>query len=228
MIDALASRLTELERDGGVRCAIVTGAGKAFVAGADIAAMASLSPAEARSFAERGQRVGAQLESLPFPVIAAVNGFALGGGCELALACDFIYASDKAKLGQPEVNLGVIPGFGGTQRLARRVGIGRARELVYTGVILGAEQAKAIGLVNEVVPGDQLLDAVMKVARTIAGKGPLAIASAKRVTLRGEGADLAAACELEVQAFAGLFGSEDQREGMKAFLEKRTATFTGK
>jgi enoyl-CoA hydratase len=228
MVDAIDARLDELEADGEVRCAILTGAGKAFVAGADIAAMASLSPTEAKRFADRGQALGARLESLPFPVIAAVNGFALGGGCELALACDFIWASDKARFGQPEVNLGVIPGFGGTQRLARRVGIGRARELVYTGAMISAEQARAIGLCNEVVPADTLIERVKEVARTIAGKGPLAIAAAKRVTLRGEGESLGAACELEAQAFAGLFGSADQREGMKAFLEKRAATFTGR
>lgn len=227
MIDALDARLEELS-DGDVRCAILTGAGKAFVAGADIAAMASLSPVEAKRFADRGQDVAARLERLPFPVIAAVNGFALGGGCELALACDFIWASDKARFGQPEVNLGVIPGFGGTQRLARRVGIGRARELVFSGAMIGAEPAKAMGLVNEVVPVAELLDRVKEVARTIAAKGPLAVAAAKRVMLRGEGESLGAACELEAQAFAGLFGSEDQREGMKAFLEKRAASFQGR
>ncbi len=141
-----------------MRCAIVTGAGdKAFAAGADIAAMASMTPQQAKHFADLGHRVGAALEALHFPVIAAVNGFALGGGCELALACDFIYASDKAKLGQPEVNLGVIPGFGGTQRLARRVGDARARELCMTGDMVGAEEALRIGLVNAVVPHAELL-----------------------------------------------------------------------
>jgi enoyl-CoA hydratase len=228
MLDALGARLDALADDGEVRCAILTGAGKAFVAGADIAAMAAMSPVEAKRFADHGGRVAGAIEGLPFPVIAAVNGFALGGGCELALACDFIWASEKARFGQPEVNLGVIPGFGGTQRLARRVGIGRARELVFTGAMLGAEQAKAIGLVNEVTPADALLDRVKEVARAIAAKGPLAIAAAKRVLLRGEGESLLAACELEAQAFAGLFGSDDQREGMKAFLEKRAAAFTGR
>jgi enoyl-CoA hydratase len=228
LLGALDARLDELEAAGDVRCAILTGAGKAFVAGADIAAMASMSPLEARRFAAIGHGVGDRLEGLAFPVLAAVNGFALGGGCELALACDFILASDKAKLGQPEVNLAVIPGFGGTQRLARRVGIGRARELVYTGAMLTADKALAMGLVNEVFPGEALLDEAKKRARTIAEKGPLAVAAAKRVLLRGEGAPLAAACELEAQAFAALFGSDDQREGMKAFLEKRPASFTGK
>lgn len=211
-----------------VRAAVLTGAGKAFVAGADIKAMAELSPTEARAFAEAGHRLGALLEALPFPVIAAVNGFALGGGCELALACDFIYAADVAKLGQPEVTLAVIPGFGGTQRLARRVGIAKARELVYTGVTLGAAEALRIGLVNAVFPAEQLLDEARKTATLIASKGPLAVAAAKRVLLRGEDQALASANELEVQAFASLFGSDDQREGMRAFSEKRAATFTGR
>jgi enoyl-CoA hydratase len=228
IIAALDARIDELLRAGDVRCAILTGAGKAFVAGADIAAMAKLTPVEALRFASAGHALGAKLEALPFPIIAAVNGFALGGGCELALACDFIVASEKAKLGQPEVNLGVIPGFGGTQRLARRVGVGRARELVYTGAMITAAEAQAMGLVNRVVPADDLIKVVKEIAATIATKGPLAIAAAKRVTLRGEDTDLATACELEALAFSGLFGSDDQREGMAAFLEKRPATFTGR
>ena len=168
------------------------------------------------------------MEALPFPVIAAVNGFALGGGCEIALCCDFIYASDRAKLGQPEVNLGVIPGFGGTQRLARRVGIARARELCMTGDTLTAEEAFRIGLVNAVVPHAELLAKVREVAKKIASKGPLAIAAAKRVLARGADVPLPVANELEATAFAALFGSGDQREGMKAFVEKRPAKFTGR
>lgn len=211
-----------------IRCAILTGAGgKAFVAGADIAEMSGLMPAQAKAFADAGHRLGELIESAPFPVIAAVDGFALGGGCELALACDFVYASDKAKLGQPEVNLGVIPGFGGTQRLARRIGLGRARELVYTGDMIGAEQALAMGLVNAVVPAAELAAKVMAVAEKIAQKGPLAVAQAKRAILRGAGADLVTANELEAQAFAMLFGTADQKEGMKAFVEKRKAAFKG-
>jgi enoyl-CoA hydratase len=168
------------------------------------------------------------MEAAHFPVIAAVNGFALGGGCELALACDFIYASDKAKLGQPEVNLGVIPGFGGTQRLARRVGVGRARELCYTGDVIGAEEALRIGLVNAVVPHAELMTKAKETAAKIASKGPLAITQCKRVIARGVDVPLSVGNELEVQGFAGLFGSADQREGMKAFLEKRKAAFLGK
>lgn len=211
-----------------VRVAILTGVGKAFVAGADIAEMAALTPIEAKRFADAGQRLCHQIESVPFVVIAAVNGFALGGGCELALACDFIYAAEGAKLGQPEVNLGVIPGFGGTQRLLRRIGIARARELVYTGDMITAEQALGMGLVNAVCPAAELLSRVGDVAKKIASRGPLAVASAKRVMLHGEALDLASACELEAQAFAGLFGSEDQREGMKAFLEKTKPVFRGR
>ncbi len=219
----------ELGADGSVRCAILTGAGdKAFAAGADIGAMKAMTSAEARAFAHLGHTLGARLEASAFPIIAAVNGFALGGGCELALACDFIYASDKAKLGQPEVNLGVIPGFGGTQRLARRVGVGRARELCYTGDVIGAEEALRIGLVNVVTPHADLLAKAKETAEKIASKGPLAIAQAKRVIERGADVPLSVANELEAQAFAALFGSADQREGMGAFLEKRKALFEGK
>lgn len=212
-----------------VRVMILTGAGeKAFIAGGDIAEMSSLAPPEATAFAEAGHRLGYQIEMSPFPVIAAVNGFALGGGCEVMLACDLAYAADTAKLGQPEVNLGVIPGFGGTQRLARRVGIAKARELVYTGLPITADEALRIGLVNGVFPKAELLPKVREVAKVIAGKAPLAIAAAKRVLLKGEDQELAAANELEAQAFGVLFGSADQKEGMKAFMEKRPAAFTGR
>jgi enoyl-CoA hydratase len=211
-----------------VRAAVLTGAGKAFVAGADIAAMAEMGTAAAKRFADAGQRLCATIEASAFPVIAAVNGFALGGGCEIALACDFIYAADTAKLGQPEVNLGVIPGFGGTQRLARRVGLARARELVYTGDMVSAPEALAMGLVNAVVPAAELMPRARDTAQKIAQKGPLAVAAAKRVMLRGDGADLVSACELEATAFAALFGSEDQKHGMRAFLGKQKPSFVGK
>jgi enoyl-CoA hydratase len=223
-----AGRAEAKEGEEPIRAAILTGSGKAFIAGADIGEMASLSNVEAKRMADRGHALCALIEGAPFPVIAAVNGFALGGGCELALACDFIYAAEGAKLGQPEVLLGILPGFGGTQRLLRRVGAGRARELIYTGDMITAEQALAMGLVNAVFPAAELLARAREVALKIASRGPLAVAAAKRVMLRGENADLSVACELEVQAFAGLFGSEDQRAGMKAFLEKTKATFHGK
>ena len=167
------------------------------------------------------------MERAPFPVIGAINGFALGGGCELALACDFLYASDRAKLGQPEVKLGVIPGFGGTQRMARRVGIGLARELCYTGEAIDAAEALRIGLVNAVVPAAELMAKVNEVAESIALMGPLAIASCKRVLLEGADMPLRAANALETSAFAELFATADQREGMAAFLGKRAARFTG-
>jgi enoyl-CoA hydratase len=229
VLTELVSELHELvATETPPRAAILTGEGKAFVAGADIAGMAELSPAHAKAFAELGHAVGTLIETAPFPVIAAVNGFALGGGCELALACDFIYASERAKFGQPEVKLGVIPGFGGTQRLARRVGLGRARELVYTGDMIDAAEALRIGLVNAVVPADQLLAKAMETAKKIAAQGPLAVAAAKRVMLNGADADLRTANELEATAFAALFGSADQREGMRAFIDKRSASFTGK
>ncbi|PTL85848.1 enoyl-CoA hydratase/isomerase family protein [Vitiosangium sp. GDMCC 1.1324] len=212
-----------------VRALIVTGGGdKAFVAGADIAEMVSIGAAQAREFSALGHRVMQQLEQLSIPTIAAVNGFALGGGCELALACDLIYASEKAKLGVPEVTLGVIPGFGGTQRLARLVGKMRAKELLFTGERVDAAKAKEIGLVLEVLPADQLLAHCKTVAGKLLKNGPLAVAQAKRIVEFGADQDLRAANELERQGFAVLFGSEDQKEGMKAFLEKRPAAFSGK
>lgn len=210
-----------------IRCLVVTGEGKAFVAGADIAAMQNMTPGEAADFAGRGHLLGSALEALPLPVIAAINGFALGGGCELALACDFAYASEKAKLGQPEVKLGVIPGFGGTQRLLRRVGVAMARELVYSGMMIDAQEALRIGLVNRVFPHDELLPKTYETARAIAEMGPLAVAAAKRVIRDGEMMPLAAANALEVETFARCFTSADQKEGMVAFLAKRPAVFKG-
>ncbi|HQY60341.1 MAG TPA: enoyl-CoA hydratase-related protein [Polyangiaceae bacterium] len=229
LVRALSDTITELDADPTVRVVILTGAGeKAFVAGADIEAMSTMTPAAAKAFADLGHATGERMERAHFPVIGAINGFALGGGCELALACDLLYASDRAKFGQPEVNLAVIPGFGGTQRLPRRVGIGRARELCFTGDMLGAAEALRIGLVNAVVPGAELRSKVLEVGKKIEQKGPLAIAQCKRVLLRGQDIPLPVANELEAQAFATLFGSEDQREGMAAFLEKRAASFTGR
>ncbi len=211
------------------RCAILTGAGeKAFVAGADIAEMSTMTVAEAKLFSDAGHALCTAIELSPVPVIAAVNGFALGGGCELALACDFIYAAENAKFGQPEVNLGVLPGFGGTQRLARRVGVGLARELVYGAEAISADRAAAIGLANLVVPKGELLARAREAAVKIASKAPLAVSAAKRVIARGSDADLGTANELEATAFAGLFGSDDQRQGMRSFLAKQKPTFTGR
>jgi enoyl-CoA hydratase len=225
VLEHLYRAFTEL-RGSDCRVAILTGAGdKAFVAGADIAAMKGMTTAEAKAFADLGHRTGDLMESVPFPIIAAVNGFALGGGCELAMACDLIYASENAQFGQPEVKLAVIPGFGGTQRLPRRVGLGKARELVLTGEMIDAKEAHRIGLCEAVVPHADLQTHVRKVAEKIASNGPLAIAQAKVVLRRGD-PTLPSANELEAQAFAMLFGTSDQKEGMTAFLEKRPPTFT--
>jgi enoyl-CoA hydratase len=229
VLDELALAVRDLSRRDGPRVAILTGEGqRAFVAGADIAEMSTMTVAGAKDFADAGHRACRLIEEAPCPFIAAVHGFALGGGCELALACDFIYASDKAKFGQPEVSLGLMPGFGGTQRLARRVGPGRARELVYTGDHINAESALAMGLVNAVVPAGELEERVLAVAQKIAQKAPLSIAASKRVILRGAEIDLVAACELEAQAFSALFCSEDMKEGTTAFLEKRPPSFRGR
>jgi enoyl-CoA hydratase len=223
-LEELEVALEGAAADPAVRAIVLTGAGeKAFVAGADISAMSRLGPVEARRFAELGHRVLEKLEALAVPTIAAVNGFALGGGCELAMGCDLVYASESAKFGQPEVNLGLIPGFGGTQRLTRRVGIARALEMILTGDVYDAARAKAMGLVLEVLPAAELLPHARAQARKIAAKGPLAVAQAKRAVHAGADAALAIANELERQAFAALFGTEDAKEGMRAFLEKRPA-----
>jgi len=224
-LEALRQVLSELSASD-ARAAIVTGAGgRAFVAGADIAAMSKMTAAEALDFARLGQAVFAAIEALPMPVIAAVDGFALGGGCELALSCDFIYASDKLKIGQPEVKLGVVPGFGGTQRLARRVGLGMARELIYSGRQIGSAEALRIGLVNAVFPRAELLDAARKTALEMAAMSPTALMLAKRAMNEGTNVSLTAGVEIEAHAFRDCFAHPDQREGMTAFLEKRPAQF---
>ena len=209
-----------------VRATILTGAGeKAFVAGADIAEMAGLSAAQAYAFSAAGHRLGQLMEAASFPIIAAVNGFALGGGCELALCADYIFAAEHAKFGQPETNLGLVPGFGGTQRLSRRIGLGRARELVYSGEPISAADALSIGLVNRVLPAAELMAQTEQHAERLAGQAPLAVAAAKRALNRGFDADLQAACELEATTFGGLFASEDAKSGLSAFLAKQRATY---
>jgi len=224
----LSEAFAELAAAPGIRCVILTGAGeKAFVAGADIAAMAQLDAAGARQFAERGGRLAAQIEALPAPVIAAVNGFALGGGLELALACDFAIAATNARVGLPEVGLGVIPGFGGTQRLARRIGVGRARELIYTGDVIGADEAARLGIVNAVVEPGELMPRARAVAEKIASRAPLAVAAAKRAVREGTDTALAPALALERELFASLFATADQKEGMRAFVDKRPPRFAG-
>jgi enoyl-CoA hydratase len=222
----LEQAIAALAADPALRVLIVTGAGsKSFIAGADIVEMSGYTPQAARRFATLGHRVLAALEALPVPVIAAVNGFCLGGGCELALACDLIYAADNARFGQPEVNLGLMPGFGGTQRLARRIGAARAAELIYTARQVKAEEARTIGLALEVYPNAELLQKVRELAAGIASKGPVAVRAAKLAIARGLDAPLSVGNALEVEAFANLFDSADAREGMIAFVEKRTAQF---
>jgi enoyl-CoA hydratase len=212
----------------GTRVVIFTGAGeKAFVAGADIAEMRGKTVADAEAFSQVGHALGRRIEALDAVTIAAVNGFALGGGCELAMCCDLIYAAEHARFGQPEVNLGIIPGFGGTQRLPRLVGPQLAKELIFTGDMIDAQTAKAIGLVAAVLPKEELLAHARKVAAKIVAKGPLAIAAAKHLVKRGAALDLDAANQLEAKAFGQLFTSKDTLEGMSAFVEKRAAKFVG-
>jgi enoyl-CoA hydratase len=226
---ALADAFEAIERDEEIRCAILTGAGeRAFVAGADVKAMAELDRDGGRSFSAAAQAVADQIEATRVPVIAAVNGFALGGGCELALACDFIYASRTAQFGQPEVGLGVIPGIGGTQRLPRRVGQAHARELIFSGAIIDAAEALRIGLANAVVEPAELLPRVRAVAAEIAAKAPLAIAAAKRAVREGGDLPQVAGMELERDLFARMFATHDQKEGMQAFIQKRPPQWTGR
>lgn len=218
-----------LEGDSAVKVVILTGAGeKAFVAGADIAFMKEMGAVAARDFALLGQEAMNTIEQLSKPVIAAVNGFALGGGCELALACDMRLASDNARFGQPEVNLGVIPGFAGTQRLPRLIGKGRAKELLFTGDMIGAEEAFRLGLANKVVPQAELLEAAGKMAQKIAAKGQVAISLCKDAVNNGLEMDSGKACRYEADQFALCFATLDQKEGMAAFLEKRPAQFQGR
>lgn len=207
---------------------IITGEGRAFVAGADIAEMRSMDSVEATEFSRMGQEVFSLIESYPWPTIAAINGYALGGGLELALACDIRVASEKAKLGQPEVNLAVIPGFGGTQRLPRLIGPGRAFDLLYTGRMVGAEEALSMGLVNAVYPPEELLEGARKMAGEILKKGPEAIRTIKWLVRRGLDVPLEEGLIMERLAFGRLFSTADQKEGMGAFLEKREPKFTGK
>jgi enoyl-CoA hydratase len=227
-LEAIEACCAEVASKGVARALVVTGEGRAFAAGADIAAMRPQGPTEAEAFSRLGHRALAALEALEIPTLAAVNGFALGGGCELALACDWIYASSKARFGQPEVKLGLIPGFGGTSRLARRVGVAWAKELVLTGEPVDAETALRIGLANRVFEPEALLDAAVAAGESAAEKGPLAVALAKRVIQEGQDADPRVAHALEQQAFGVIAASHDRGEGMDAFLEKREPKFEGR
>ena len=223
----LRDNLRELAADDSARVVILTGAGeKAFVAGADIKYMSGLDVEGAKEWGALGHEAGRLLETMPKPTIAAINGFALGGGCELALACDVRYASSRAKLGQPEVNLGIIPGWGGTQRLARVCGLGIAKELIFTGRTLDAEEALRIGLVNGV--HDPVLDKAREVAGLLAAKSPIALRLMKDLANRALGGDHSENLEAEGQTFGEIFSSEDAREGMTAFVEKREPRFVGR
>ncbi len=223
----LRETVFEIEAEG-ARAVIITGAGdKAFVAGADISQFPSLDEKTAQDLSSGGQSVFDAVDNLPMPVIAAINGFALGGGCELALACDIRISAENVLLGQPEINLGIIPGYGGTQRLPRLVGIGKAKELIFTGEAITAEAALEIGMVEKVVPQGQALEAARKMAEIIATKGPLAMKAAKQAVVEGVTETLAEGQDLEARLFGGLFATEDQKEGALAFLEKRKPNFKG-
>lgn len=228
LLAELALALDQIAADENIRVLILTGAGeKSFVAGADISELAAFDSLKAKAFAATGHAIIGKLQSLPIAIIAAVNGFALGGGTEIAIACDFIYASENAKFGQPEINLGVIPGFGGTQRLPRLIGANVAKELIYTGKMISAEEALRLGLVNKVVPQDSLMAEVSKAAGIIATKGKVSLREAKQAINKGMDVDLASGCAIEVDAFALCYASPDAKEGTSAFLEKRQPDFKG-
>ncbi len=218
----------DLRNDKEVRAVILTGEGRAFVAGADISEMANMDEAQGKAFGVFGSDIFRKIETFPTPVIAAVNGFALGGGCELAMACDIRIASDKAKLGQPEVGLGIIPGFSGTQRLARLVGMGMAKELIYTANVIDAQEALRIGLVNRVVALDDLMAEAMKIAEMIALRAPMAVAYAKEAMDKGIDMPIDQAIALETDYFGKCFNTQDQKDGMTAFLSREKVTYQGK
>ena len=227
-IGELGEAIDEIRSRDDIGGAILTGAGRAFIAGADISELASQSPMQAKQRALRGQQIFRRFETSPKPVIAAVNGFALGGGCELAMACHLRIASDAAKFGQPEVKLGICPGYGGTQRLPRLVGMGRALQLLMTGEMIDAAEAYRIGLANRVVPGAELLATANAMLRQMLANGPLALSSCIESVVRGTEASLEDGLNLEANHFALLAGSQDMAEGTKAFLEKRAPAFVGR
>ena len=228
-VTELKDAIEKIAVDKAVKVVVITGAGeKSFVAGADIKEMATKTPAEGREWGQFGQNVFTEIENMPQPVIAAINGFCLGGGCELSCACDIRYAAENAKFGQPEVGLGITPGFGGTQRLTRVVGRGQAKELIYTGGMIGAEEAKAIGLVNKVVPQEELMPTVLKLAGKIAKNAPVAVQLSKAAINRGINCDVVTGIAYEAEVFGLCFSTTDQKEGMAAFVEKRKPTFEGK
>ena len=227
-IKEITSAIVELEKDSKIKVAVITGMGKAFIAGADISSMVNMTPLEAKEFAELGHSMLNKIENSRLPFIAMVNGYALGGGCETMMACDIVIASRNAKIGQPEINLGIHPGFGGTQRLPRLVGRMKAKELLLTGKTLGAEEALDIGLVNMVVDDEKLMEETEKLANEIAGKSIVQTSFIKSLVNKGCDIDLNTANSLEISYFSSSFATYDQKEGMKAFLEKRKPEFKGK
>ena len=228
ILKELDAAFTEVAEDNGILAVVLTGEGRAFVAGADISEMKSKNAIEGEIFGKLGASVFRKIELLPKPVIAAVNGFALGGGCELAMSCDIRLASAKAKFGQPEVGLGITPGFSGTQRMPSLIGMGKAKELIYTADIIDAAEAYRIGLVNHVYEPEALMEEAMKMAEKIASKAPIAVKNSKEAINRGIQTDMDSAVAIEAYLFGLCFASEDQKEGMTAFFEKRKANFQNK
>ena len=228
ILKELDAAFTEVAEDNGILAVVLTGEGRAFVAGADISEMKSKNAIEGEIFGKLGASVFRKIELLPKPVIAAVNGFALGGGCELAMSCDIRLASAKAKFGQPEVGLGITPGFSGTQRMPRLIGMGKAKELIYTADIIDAAEAYRIGLVNHVYEPEALMEEAMKMAEKIASKAPIAVKNSKEAINRGIQTEMDSAVAIEAYLFGLCFASEDQKEGMTAFFEKRKANFQNK
>jgi len=227
-VGEIGEAFEQVRNDDAVKAVILTGGGeKAFVAGADIAELAKMTPITGKATAERGQRIFANIERFPKPVIAAINGFALGGGCELALACHIRIASERAQIGLPEVTLGIIPGYGGTQRMARLLGKGKALELILTGDRVPAAEAERIGLVNKVVAPEELMNTAMELAKKIASRGPLAVRAAIEAVMSGSEMPIEEGFFLEATLFGLLASTDDMKEGMGAFLEKRAANFKG-
>ncbi len=228
LLGEFSHALDEISGNEDIRVLVLTGAGeKSFVAGADITELAKFNSLEGKIFARKGQSIISKLQELPIPVIAAVNGFALGGGSEIALASDFIYASEKAMFGLPEINLGIIPGFGGTQRLPRLIGINKAKEMIFTGRMITASEALGFGMVNRVVAPESLMDETVKTAKIMASKGKVSLRAAKQAINGGINTDLVTGCRIEVDSFALCMSSRDAKEGTSAFLEKRKADFKG-
>lgn len=228
LLDELSDALDKVEANEDIRVLVLTGAGdKSFVAGADITELATFNPLQGKLFSRKGQLIISRLQSLAIPVIAAVNGFALGGGSEIALASDFIYASETAMFGLPEITLGIIPGFGGTQRLPRLIGASKAKEMVFTGKLIKADEAEKIGMVNKVVAPEALMEETMKTAKQIASKGKVSLRAAKQAINSGLNVDLATGCQIETDAFALCMASVDGKEGTRAFIEKRKPEFKG-